>query len=343
MQPLTDRQGMLLGLIIREYVDHAQPVGSKALVETFGLDFSSATVRNDMVALTEAGYLRQPYTSAGRVPTEEGYRYFVQRLIGDTELPTAEKRTISHQFFQARGDIDQWMRLAASILAQHSSAVALVTAPSVERAVFRRLELISIQGRQVLLVLVLQGGDVQQQFFSLEEPLSQSELGQTVSQLNALLEGSDCSSVESKSAALTSLQLTVVSVVLELMRRADFISNAEVVHDGLANVLSQPEFADQELASRAMRLLEEQGKLSDFLGDALGDEVGGVHVVIGGEGNWEDLRDCSIVISRYGMAGLATGALGVLGPTRLAYGRTISTVRYVSAVMSELVTETMSG
>jgi heat-inducible transcriptional repressor len=336
---LNDRQGMLLGLIVREYVEHAQPIGSKYLVETFHLELSPATVRNEMVALTDAGYLRQPHTSAGRVPTEEGYRYFVQRLIGDTELPTAEKRTISHQFFQARGNLDQWMRLAASILAQHSSAAALVTAPMVDRVEFRHVELISIQGRQVLLVLVLQGGDVQQQFLSLEEPLSQMELAQAAAQVNAMLEGADYSVAEAKAAAMPPIHQSVAAVVLDLMRRADYLSAAEVVHDGLANVLSQPEFADKGLANRALGLLEEHGKLRGFLAGVLGAEVGGVHVVIGGEGNWEDLRDCSIVISRYGTPGSATGALGVLGPTRMAYGRTISTVRYVSAVMSELVTE----
>jgi heat-inducible transcriptional repressor len=343
MELLTERQDMLLGLIVREYVEHAQPVGSKYLVETFHLDLSSATVRNEMLALSDSGYLRQPYTSAGRVPTEKGYRYFVQRLIGDTELPTAEKRTISHQFFQARGDMDQWMRLAASILAQHSSAAAMVTAPIVDRAIFRHLELILIQGRQVLLVMVLQGGDVQQQFLTLEVPITQAELGQAAAQLNAMLEGADCGRVGGAAIGLTPVQQSVVAVVLDLMRRADYLSTAGVVHDGLANVLSQPEFADQELASRALRLLEEQGALRSFFTRALSAEVGGVHVVIGGEGDYEDLRDCSVVISRYGTPGLVSGALGVLGPTRLAYGRTISTVRYVSEVMSDLVTETLNG
>jgi heat-inducible transcriptional repressor len=343
MEILSDRQGMLLGLIVRAYVENAQPVGSKYLVETFGLDLSSATIRNEMGALTEAGYLRQPYTSAGRVPTEQGYRYFVQRLIGDIELPTAEKRTISHQFFQARGDIDQWMRLAASILAQHSSAAAVVTAPVVERAVFQHVELIAIQGRQVLLVIVLQGGDVQQQFLTLDEPLLQGELAQAAAHLNALLEGADCGQVEAKAVSLSSVQQSVAAVIMDLMRRADYLSTAGVVRDGLANVLSQPEFANQELASRALGLLEEQSKLRSFFTRALGDEVGGVHVVIGGEGDLDDLRDCSIVISRYGTPGVVTGALCVLGPTRLAYGRTISTVRYVSEVMSDLVTETLNG
>jgi heat-inducible transcriptional repressor len=343
VQKLTDRQEFLLGLIVREYVETAQPVASKSVVDKYRLDFSSATTRNDMLTLTEAGYLCQPHTSAGRVPTEDGYRYFVQRLLGETELPAAEKRTISHQFFQARGDMDQWMRLAAAILAHHSSAASLVTAPMAEKAVFRQLQLISIKGRQALLVLVLQDGKVHQQFLSLDAPLDQGNFSQIAGQVNDRLAGADVRSVEALMDSMPPPAHAVMSVVADLMHRADFIATAEIVHDGLTNMLKAPEFSDPDLAARTLRMLEEQNLLGEFLSRALGLEVGGVQVVIGGEGDWEDLRDCSIVIARYGAPGLATGTLGVIGPMRMAYGRTISAVRYVSSVMSDLVSETLSG
>jgi heat-inducible transcriptional repressor len=343
VQNLTERQEFLLGLIVREYVESVQPVGSKTLVDRYHLNFSSATTRNDMLALTEEGFLRQPHTSAGRVPTEDGYRYFVQRLLGETDLPAAEKRTISHQFFQARGDVDQWIRLAAAILAQHSSAASLVTAPVADRAVFRQLQLISIKGQQALLVLVLQGGKVQQQFIALEEPLAQDELSQLAGQINATCAGADVEKIESLPEGTSSLAREILSVVVELMHRADFVAAAEMVHDGLNNVLRTPEFSDPDLVSRTLHILEEQSLLGEFLSRALGSEVGGVQVVIGGEGDWEDLRDCSMVIARYGAPGLATGALGVIGPMRMAYGRTISAVRYVSSLMSDLVSENLSG
>src|SRR4030065_1081271 len=115
MTLLTERQRLILALVIHTYIETAQPVGSKALTERYKLDTSSATIRNDMVELTEGGYLRQPHTSAGRVPTEEGYRYFVRQLMGQTDLPVQTKRTITHQFYQAGHDVDQWRGLAASI------------------------------------------------------------------------------------------------------------------------------------------------------------------------------------------------------------------------------------
>jgi heat-inducible transcriptional repressor len=340
---LTVRQEFLLGLIVREYVESVQPVGSKTLVDRYRLNFSSATTRNDMLALTEAGYLRQPHTSAGRVPTEDGYRYFVQRLLGETELPTAEKRTISHQFFQARGDVDQWMRLAAAVLAHHSSAASLVTAPTTDRAVFRQLQLISTKSQQALLVLVLQGGRVQQQFIALEGPMTQEDLSQMAAQINQRLADADVEMVEQAIGEAAPSAREILGVVAELMRRADFVTAAEMVHDGLTNVLKTPEYSDPDLVSRTLHILEEQSLLGEFLSRALGSEVGGVQVVIGGEGDWEDLRDCSMVIARYGAPGLATGALGVIGPMRMAYGRTISAVRYVSSLMSDLVSETLSG
>ncbi len=342
MPDLSSRQELFLGLIVREYVHGAQPVGSRTLVDRFGLDFSPATVRNEMAALTEAGMLRQPHTSAGRVPTDDGYRYFVQRLTADADLPSADKRMISHQFYQAQGDVDQWLRLAASVLAQHSNVASVVTAPSADRSLLRHLELISVQARQVLLILVLQGGEVLQQMLTLEEPVAQEVLSRTAAQITALCQGANGAAVERQTQAADDLTPLMGRQVAEMIRRADSTPRPDVVYDGLSNVLNQPEFADRELAQRAMHLIEEHSLLRSFLARVLGPEVGGVQVVIGGEGQWEDLRDCSIVVARYGAPGLATGALGVLGPVRMAYDRTISAVRYVATVMSELVTETFT-
>jgi heat-inducible transcriptional repressor len=339
---LSNRQELFLGLIVREYVQAAQPVGSKTLVARYRLDFSSATVRNEMVALTEAGMLRQPHTSAGRVPTDDGYRYFVQRLTADADLPSAEKRMISHQFYQAQGDVDQWLRLAASVLAQHSSVASVVTAPSADRSLLRHLELISVQARQVLLILVLQGGEVLQQMLSPVEPPAQEALTRIAAQITTRCQGADAAAVERMMQDGDPLAAEILRLVAETLRRADSSPRPDVIYDGLSNVLNQPEFADRELAQRAMHLIEEHTLLRGFLARVLGPEVGGVQVVIGGEGQWEDLRDCSMVVARYGAPGLATGALGVLGPVRMAYDRTISAVRYVATVMSELVTEAFS-
>jgi heat-inducible transcriptional repressor len=334
---LTERQETILALIIHEYVDTANPVGSKRLVNKYNLGVSSATVRNDMSALSEQGLLRQPHTSAGRVPTEKGYRYFVRRLVGETELPTSEKRMISHQFHQTSIDGDEWMRLAATVLAQHSNVASLVTAPCPERAIFKHIELISTQGRQVLLVLVLEGGDLRQQMLTLAESTDQTNLTETAQQLQRTCVGKDVETIGRLAPRFTGLALEVLQLVIEIMARADAVWTGEIYRDGLNNVLSLPEFADAPSAQHAMQLLERRNFFEEVVAKVLSPSVGGVHVVIGGEGAWEELRDFSMVLSRYGAPGFATGALGVLGPTRMAYGRTISAVRYVAGLLSELV------
>src|SRR5512141_1705510 len=220
MIELTDRQQTLLLLIIRDYIESAQPVGSKRLAEHYHLRLSSATIRNEMGALTEMGYLRQPHTSAGRVPTEEGYRFFVSQMMNQAELPRSIQATISHQFYQAGPGVDQWMTLAASILAHQSQAVSVVTAPHAENAKYKHVELISTQGRQVLMVLVMAGGEVSQQILTLAEPVSQERLSQTAARLNGVVAGLSVDSIAALPARTDALEQDILSIIVQDMRRA---------------------------------------------------------------------------------------------------------------------------
>jgi heat-inducible transcriptional repressor len=344
MTDLTERQKTLLLLIIRDYIESAQAVGSKRLVEQYHLDISTATIRNEMSALTELGYLRQPHTSAGRVPTEEGYRYFVSQMMHNAELPEAVQHTISHQFYQSRADMDQWMTLAASILAHQSQGVSVVTAPHAELARYKHVELISTQGRQVLMVLVMAGGEVSQQILTLAEPVSQERLSQTASRLNGLLGGLATDGIAAVPNRSDALDQDILTLIVADMRRASASSSGEIYTDGLTNVLSEPEFAESDDARRALKLFEERSTLQDLLArTTTNSNVGGLQVLIGSEGGWEELRECSMVLARYGVPGMATGTLGVLGPMRMSYARTIPTVRYVAGLLSDLVTDTIAG
>ena len=344
MSDLSERQKALLLVIIRDYIDAAQPVGSKRLVERYHLDLSSATIRHEMAALTEMGYLRQPHTSAGRVPTEEGYRLFVSEMMSQAVLPESVQNTISHQFLQARPGVDQWMHLAASVLAHQSQGVSMVTAPRLETIRFQHVELISTQGRQVLMVLVIAGGEVSQQLLTLAEPVSQERLSQTAQRLNTVLVGETVTELASMTGRADALEQDILTLVLAEMRRATESTSGEIYTDGLTNVLSEPEFAESDEARRALRIFEERSTLQDLLArTALNSTVGGLQVLIGGEGGWEELRQCSMVLARYGVPGLATGTLGVFGPMRMAYARTIPTVRFVAGLLSNLVNDQIAG
>lgn len=343
MAELSERQRLILALIIHEYIETVQPVGSIHLVERYGLNMSSATVRNELAFLTDTGFLRQPHTSAGRVPTEEGYRYFVRQLMGQDDLPATVKRTISHQFYQAGQDVDHWMRLAASVLAHQSQAASLVTAPRPERPAFKHVELIATTGRQVLMVAVFTGGEIRQQMLVLAEPISQEQLSTTAQTINSLCEGLDADGMAALSPQVDVLGQDVLKLILDELQHSISVLAGEVYRDGLTNVLAMPEFAESNAARNALRVFEERPLLEDLLSRTiLNSGVGGVQVLIGGEGTWEELRDCSIVLARYGDPNLATGTVGVLGPIRMAYGHTISTVRYVAALLSDLVVERLS-
>jgi|YNPNPStandDraft_1061719.scaffolds.fasta_scaffold03907_6 heat-inducible transcriptional repressor len=340
MSDLTARQRMILALVVGEYVHSAVPVGSRLLVEKYGLNVSPATVRNEMAVLEERGYLTHPHTSAGRIPTDQGYRYFVEQLLQETELPLAEQRTIAHQFQQVRYNVEEWMPLAASVLSRTTRSAALVTAPHTAQARYRHLELVSTQGRLVLLILVLQGGMVRQQMITLPEPLSQAVLSEAADRLNQLCTGLTAGEIEPRIATLPLFEASIATLVVETMRRSDSVAADEVYHDGLGALLQEPEFADSSRGHGVLRVIEERAFLEAVLSDVLGPTtVGSVRVMIGEEGRFDELRACSLVLSHYGVAGMATGALGVLGPTRMVYGRAISAVRFVTNLLSELVRE----
>lgn len=343
MNELTSRQQIILGLVVREYVSTAAPVGSKGLADKFKLGVSSATVRNELSRLEELGYLTHPHTSAGRQPTDKGYRYFVERLMGETELPATEQRMIAHQFYQVRQDVEQWMKLAAAVLARTARGAALVTAPQSYTARFKHLQLICTQGRLVLLILVLQDGSVKQEMLTLAQTLSQEVLDEASRQLTNVCEGLGGEAIMALRAKLPAFEAEIASVVADILQQTEARASSTIYRDGLSEVLKQPEFESRADSEALRRVMEEHSSLlEEVLANALSPNVGGVQVVIGGEGRWRELRDCSLVLSRYGVADQATGALGVLGPTRMPYSRAISAVRYVSDLMSDLVSDLYS-
>lgn len=334
---LSQRCQTILRLVVREYIRTATPVSSKAIGEQYNLGISSATIRNEMATLEENGYLTHPHTSAGRVPTEKGYRYFVEKLMGESHLSPTERRTISHQFHQARLELDQWMRLSAAVLAHNAQSASLVTAPKSSCCQVKHLELISIQDEVVLLILVLKEGTVKQQILTLDAPMTQPELGPIARRLTHLWSGRDQTEILATFDSLMDIEQEIAKVVLDTMRRLDSRTSSEIYRDGLLNVLDQPEFAQSENAQQIVRALEERQIIENMVSEVM--ERGGLQIIIGGEGRWDNLSEVSVVLARYGIRNQAIGALGVLGPIRMQYGRAVSVVRYVSQLMSDLISD----
>ncbi len=327
---LTERQRNTLELIVKNYIQTGRPISSKSLVETLGV--SSATIRNEMATLEDADLIISPHTSAGRIPTDRGYRYYVRHLQDGGQLSAVERRMIAHQFHQAPLDVDQWMRLAAAVLSRTAQSAALVTAPYSDVNRFKHLELIATQGRMVLMVLVLHNGEVRQRMLTLSEPISQVKLSETAAMITRLAMGLPAPQIRDRMAGLSVLGQEVLELIVEQMEEAD--RPHHVYRDGLVDMLST--FDENEGAEQALRVLEEQSTLESILNEA-NPSIGNVRVVIAGEGRWNDLSLLSIVLGRYGVAGHATGTLGVLGPIRMRYGRAISAVRFMSNLMSNLL------
>ncbi len=336
-EKLTPRQQLILAVVVREYISTARPVGSQAVVAEYALRVSPATVRNEMAYLEEAGYLTHLHTSAGRIPTEKGYRYFVERLMQEATLSPTEQRMIRHQFHQVQMDIGEWMKLGASVLAHNASAAAVVSAPKARRGRFKQLELIPIQGTMILMVLVLQQGIVLQRMLNVDEPINADELRQIANRLTDMMSGLEAPAVAARRTQLSPLQATFLDAVVEVMEHMDSAGEVELYRDGLFNILSQPEYVEAEHIRRLVGILESGRLLENVLAEAA--PITGVQVIIGGEGRWDELADYSLVLARYGAGDEATGSLGVLGPLRMPYGRAVSTVRYVADVLTELVNQ----
>ena len=340
MDVLTERRERLLRFIVDEYVRTAQPVASNSVVQRTGLPVSSATIRNEMARLEDEGYIVQPHTSAGRTPTDKGYRYYVEALMRPQELPPAVQQTIRHQFHQAAGEAADWAHLAAAVLAARLSYVSVVTAPRAARPRLRWLQLVSLHDFVALLVLVLQETLVVQHTLTLDRPLSQDELSDVALRLNSLYAGHTVDEIRSRQIEHLSLEAEVVRSALALMQPAEAESFGEAYLEGLREMLSEPEFAQGD---RILALMELLGRAN--LGRAIpmaasaGDKV---TLIIGGEHPEDAMHECSVVISRYsGRSGLG-GAVSVVGPTRMHYPRAVSMVRYMSSIMEELLDDYFS-
>lgn len=334
MVDLTERQQKILAFVVHQYVENAQPVGSEALRRR-GLNVSSATIRNELAELEELGYLSHPHTSAGRVPTEKGYRYFVESLMEEFELPLIEQRMISHQFHQVTLDMDQWMRLAAAVLAHASHGAALVTIPQSERCWFKHLQLIAISDQVALLVLVLQEGAVKQQMLAIAQPIAQEELTRVSNRLNDHFAGRNTEQIRTLGISLSSFESEVTRIVVDLMRQIDLRSSQDVYRDGIMDILRQPEFSAIGRMQALLEMLEQRSVLETMLSELA--PMSGVHVVIGTESQHDAMSDYSMVLARYGLPGEATGVVGVLGPLRMQYARSIGAVRYVAGLLDDLM------
>jgi len=333
---LFPRTETILKSIVGEYIAKATPVPSEVIARDYELGISPATIRNEMAYLEQEGYIFRPHPSAGSVPSDKGYRYYVESLKG-VGLPLAERRLISHLFHQVERELEEWLSLSATLIAQLVQNIAVVTMPKPVDCRFKYLELVALQDSLALVVLVLRGARVKQQLITFDQSMSQPGLTAIANRLNAVYSGLTSSQILAKAIELSSSERQVTDCLVKIMQAEDEQEYEKPYLAGVHFMLNQPEFVHSQRMLALMELVEHRNLLPTIIPQGLASH--GVQVIIGRENRAEVIHNYSVVISRYGFSREAVGTIGVVGPTRMPYGRAISAVDYISSVLSELVDE----
>lgn len=337
IEAMSPRRRWVLKAVVEEYVVTAAPVSSETIARKATGRVSTATLRNEMAALEEQGLLQHPHTSSGRVPSDAGYRYYVEHLMQPTDLHAAERRTISHQFHQVEFAIDEWLALARAVLAQALHNAAVVTPPLARHAYVRRIELVPLGEHQLLVIVVLQSGHIRQHVLTTDGPADRDELSQLSERLTARLDSQTVASVRQAAALGPALEQSVLHAVARLMEQAEQQALEEVHYEGIRYIVAQPEFAQSAKLQPLVEALEHGRTLAPVLSEAL--RSGGVSVVIGQEQPHAAMRECSVVLSGYGPDDGRRGVVGIVGPTRMPYWRAVPLVRFVGSLIDGLVRE----
>lgn len=333
---LSERREWVLNVLVSDYITTATPVGSEAIVRKYSLGVSPATIRNEMAYLEGEGFITHPHTSAGRIPADKGYRYYVE-ATPEQPLAFSEQEAIRQQLLRVARDVEELVHLAAALLARAAHNVALVTPPQAPVPRYKHLELVPLNDLVVLLLLVLNEAQVRRQALTLDEPLSQEQLMVMANRLNAALQGMTAAQIRGRLAALSPAEVTAARAVMEMLEVEEVNQREEAHLEGLRNLLAQPEFSESSRVLALLDVLEDRQARRDLLAGLYADDA--VRVAIGSENRVMGIEDCSVVVMRYGIPGLMTGTLAVLGPTRMAYPRVIAAIRYLSALMSGLIAE----
>ncbi len=339
---LNDRCHLILEAIIEEHIATAQPVGSRAITQREAIHLSAASVRNVMADLEELGFLCSPHTSAGRVPTEKGYRYYVDRLLRVNRINAQQKHQIEAHYRHRGMQMADLLREASRTLSSVAHYTGLVMVPRINATVFRHIEFVRLSSHRVLAIFITQSGLVQNRLIETDEQLSQHDLEQITNYLNQTMSGL---SIREAQARILAEMADEKALFDQLLQRSFKLSQAalddaasgDVFIDGTSHLLEQPEFNDLERMKRVFRTFEQKRTLLDLLDRGL--QANGVQILIGSETENQDILGCSLITAAYSGKSGRLGTLGVLGPNRMPYSTIIPIVDYTAALISRMLEE----
>jgi len=341
IETLNDRERQILSALIDHYIKTAQPVGSRVLANRYNLGISPATIRNTLQDLEEMGLVSQPHTSAGRIPTDLGYRVYVDRLLKPEKLTPEERLSIQEQLESKFSAIEQILEQTSRILAEVTSQLGLTTAPEFDKAIVTRLEMIPVAERRLLVVIAVKSGIVKTILMEVDSTLSNHTVSETTRALNEKLVGLSLGEIRRTIAdRFKEVRLGDPKLLKVFADSFESISNevqkGSLHVGGTSNILRQPEFRDNESLDKILGAIEQKQELASIVsGTALAD---GIVVTIGKEANLGNFEMCSLVTSTYN-AGRSKGTIGVIGPTRMKYSKLVSIVDYTAKLLSKLLSE----
>lgn len=336
--PLDDRKNKVLQAIIEDYVATAEPVGSRTIARKYQLGVSPATIRNEMSDLEELGFLEQPHTSAGRVPSDRGYRYYVDCLMESRDVGVTEQELIRRTFERKVREIDTLVRETARVLSDATHLTAVISGPQIQRAHFRDLRLVPLGADKAVLVYITDSGFVENQVLELPVEVTMLELQRVSDVLTEQLRGQPVATLSK--AALSALQRELSRYGALLEQALQFLAqNLEpgekqrLYLGGTTNILNQPEFRDVDKVRSLLNLLENEEVISSVL--STGERENQANIQIGEEIHVRELVDCSVVSATYRLGDEVLGRIGVIGPRRMEYARIVSVVNAISRQLSD--------
>ncbi|MBS1813047.1 MAG: heat-inducible transcription repressor HrcA [Acidobacteria bacterium] len=342
------RSRELLTLVIKAHLASGEPIGSRTISKLSSEGLSPATIRNVMADLEESGYLEQPHTSAGRVPTDQGYRFYLDNIFEQTSISQDDEDTIQREMLNENlPSADQIMSRASHLLSYLSQSVGIVVSPNISRDVIRHIEFVRISDGRILVITVSRAGLVEDRLVRVTEDFSQDELDKTARYLNANFSGLTLSAIHSELVRRMTEEKALYDRLLQnaillchrgLSREED--AEPEVFVEGASNILSRREFADLERLRELFQIFEEKRRLISILNECVSmEEQPLVTVRIGAENRLPSLRGCAVVTASYKYGNQMTGNLGVVGPLRMEYARTINVVSYVACMLERVLND----
>ena len=340
---LDDRGKRILRELISRYCVTGEPVGSRTLSKMGKMELSPATIRNVLADLEEMGYITQPHTSAGRIPTDKGYRFFVNHLIRGHGLNVSQKEKIESSLQNRVGNFEELLVLTTTLLAQLSHNIALAVAPDLERMVLENMDFVLINNTRILTILVTRGGVISNKVIEMEESVTQDELIQIANYIRTEFCGQSLTRIRSRILDLIRREQTQYDLLLKKamilsqksLEGADEREQLYVI--GASQMMGYPEFSDAARTRDLLEALEQKSKILHILNECISGE--GIHILIGSESSDPNFKGLSLISSSYRYKDEAVGTLGILGPTRMEYGRMIPLVDHIAKVISDVLTK----